>query len=65
MIDTWGGWALFQELLAATKHVAEKHGASIPNVGTRYVLDLSEPTTQTPAKLAEARAVMDSIQIAP
>ena len=39
MIDAWGGWALFQELLAAVKHVADKHGASIANVGARYVLD--------------------------
>jgi aryl-alcohol dehydrogenase-like predicted oxidoreductase len=39
MIDAWGGWALFQELLAALKRVADKHGASIANIGTRYVLD--------------------------
>ena len=38
MIDAWGGWALFQDLLAAMKCVADKHGASIANVGTRYVL---------------------------
>src|SRR5260370_30579728 len=39
MIDAWGGWALFQELLAGLKSVADKHGVSIANVGTRYVLD--------------------------
>jgi aryl-alcohol dehydrogenase-like predicted oxidoreductase len=39
MIDAWGGWALFQELLAALKAVADKHAASIANIGTRYVLD--------------------------
>lgn len=39
MIDAWGGWALFQELLAALKRVADRHGVSIANVGTRYVLD--------------------------
>ena len=39
MIDAWGGWALFQELLAAVKRVADKHGASIANIGTRYVLN--------------------------
>ncbi len=32
MIDAWGGWALFQELLAALKQIADKHGASIANV---------------------------------
>ena len=39
IIDAWGGWALFQELIAAVKRVAEKHGASIANIGTSYVLD--------------------------
>ncbi|HEY8872350.1 MAG TPA: aldo/keto reductase [Stellaceae bacterium] len=39
MIDAWGGWSLFQELLAALKQIADKHGVGIANVGTRYVLD--------------------------
>ncbi|MGC2415808.1 MAG: aldo/keto reductase [Stellaceae bacterium] len=39
MIDAWGGWALFQELLVALKRVADRHGASIANVAARYVLD--------------------------
>jgi len=39
MIDAWGGWALFQELLAALKQIADKHGVGIANVGVRYVLD--------------------------
>ena len=26
MIDAWGGWALFQELLAVLKGIADKHG---------------------------------------
>ncbi|MEO9295775.1 MAG: aldo/keto reductase [Nitrososphaera sp.] len=39
MIDAWGGWKLFQELLAAIKSVADKHNASIANVATRYILD--------------------------
>ncbi|MBV9014051.1 MAG: aldo/keto reductase [Alphaproteobacteria bacterium] len=39
MIDAWGGWALFRELLAALKAIADKHGASIANIGTRYILD--------------------------
>jgi aryl-alcohol dehydrogenase-like predicted oxidoreductase len=38
MIDAWGGWSLFQELLAALKTVADKHGASIANIATSYVL---------------------------
>ena len=39
MIDTWGGWILFQELLAVLKHIADKHRVSIANVGVRYILD--------------------------
>ena len=39
MIDAWGGWPLFQELLAALEQIAAKHGVSIANVGVRYVLD--------------------------
>src|SRR6516225_2855936 len=39
MIDMWGGWALFQQLLAVLKQIAEKHRVSIANVGVRYILD--------------------------
>ena len=39
MIDAWGGWALFQELLQAASQVAERHGVSIANVAVRAVLD--------------------------
>ncbi len=39
MIDAWGGWPLFQELLAALKAIADKHQVSIANVGVRYILD--------------------------
>ncbi|MBM2851963.1 MAG: Aldo/keto reductase [Candidatus Nitrosotenuis sp.] len=39
MIDAWGGWALFQELLAVLDDIAKKHQASIANVATKYLLD--------------------------
>lgn len=39
MIDAWGGWTLFQELLAVLHHIAKKHHVSIANVAARYVLD--------------------------
>jgi aryl-alcohol dehydrogenase-like predicted oxidoreductase len=39
MIDAWGGWTLFQELLAALKQIADRHRVSIANIGIRYVLD--------------------------
>ncbi len=39
MIDAWGGWTLFQELLVALNQVADRHGVGIANVGARWVLD--------------------------
>jgi aryl-alcohol dehydrogenase-like predicted oxidoreductase len=39
MIDAWGGWELFQELLSIIDEIAKKHNCSIPNVATRFVLD--------------------------
>lgn len=39
MIDAWGGWNLFQELLFTLKEIAQKHNVSIANVASRYILD--------------------------
>jgi aryl-alcohol dehydrogenase-like predicted oxidoreductase len=39
MIDAWGGWALFQELLAVLQPIAAKHGVGISAIGTRCILD--------------------------
>jgi aryl-alcohol dehydrogenase-like predicted oxidoreductase len=39
MIDAWGGWTLFQELLAVLKDIADKYQVGVANVGVRYVLD--------------------------
>ncbi|KAL7921453.1 NADP-dependent oxidoreductase domain-containing protein [Trichoderma austrokoningii] len=39
MIRSWGGWNLFQELLAALRIIATKHNVDISNVATRWVLD--------------------------
>jgi aryl-alcohol dehydrogenase-like predicted oxidoreductase len=39
MIDAWGGWGLFQELLAALKPAADRHGAGIAAIGVRAILD--------------------------
>jgi aryl-alcohol dehydrogenase-like predicted oxidoreductase/enamine deaminase RidA (YjgF/YER057c/UK114 family) len=38
-IDAIGGWAVFQTILAALDRVAAKHGASLSNVATRWILD--------------------------
>ncbi|HEX5185291.1 MAG TPA: aldo/keto reductase [Nitrososphaeraceae archaeon] len=41
MIDTWGGWNLFQELLSTLKRIADKYHVGIANVATRYILEKS------------------------
>lgn len=39
IIEEFGGWALFQELLAALRRVADRHGCDIATVATRVMLD--------------------------
>jgi aryl-alcohol dehydrogenase-like predicted oxidoreductase len=38
MIDVWGGWGLFQQLLHTLKGLATNTTVSIANVATRYIL---------------------------
>lgn len=39
MIDNWGSWQLFQELLSVLKQIGNKYNVSIANVAVRYILD--------------------------
>lgn len=39
IINRWGGWALFQQLLRTLRQIADRHQVSIANVAVRYVLD--------------------------
>jgi aryl-alcohol dehydrogenase-like predicted oxidoreductase len=39
MIDKWGGWSLFQELLSILDEIAQKYNVNIANVATRYILE--------------------------
>jgi aryl-alcohol dehydrogenase-like predicted oxidoreductase len=39
IIDEFGGWAAFQELLKVLKVIADRHGVKISSVATRWVLD--------------------------
>ena len=39
MVDAWGGWTLFQELLTTLDTVARRHAVSITTVAVRWVLD--------------------------
>ncbi|XP_067655776.1 uncharacterized protein [Haliotis asinina] len=38
MIDTWGGWPLFQELLQVLDQIAKTHNVSISNIAANYIL---------------------------
>ncbi|MFZ1029771.1 MAG: aldo/keto reductase [Limnoraphis robusta] len=42
MIDAWGGWSLFQELLTTLKTLSDQHQVSLSNVAVRYILE--QPT---------------------
>lgn len=39
IIDEFGPWALFQDLLAAMKAIGDRHGVSLAAVASRWVLD--------------------------
>jgi aryl-alcohol dehydrogenase-like predicted oxidoreductase len=39
MIDAWGGWSLFQELLGVLAGIAQNRRVSISNVAVRAILD--------------------------
>jgi aryl-alcohol dehydrogenase-like predicted oxidoreductase len=39
IIDDFGGWNLFQELLRALRRIADRHGTDIATVASRAVLD--------------------------
>jgi aryl-alcohol dehydrogenase-like predicted oxidoreductase len=42
MIDEFGGWEAFQELLQSLHDIATKHSVSIATVATRYVLQMPQ-----------------------
>jgi aryl-alcohol dehydrogenase-like predicted oxidoreductase len=39
MVEAWGGWRLFQELLITLDRLGSAKGCSIANLATRYILD--------------------------
>jgi len=39
VIDEWGGWSLFQELLRCLRNIADRYNVSIANIAARCVLD--------------------------
>ena len=64
MLDAWGDWPLFQELLAVLQQIADKHGVSIANVGVRYVLDRPAVTgVIVGARLGVAQHLTDNARV--
>jgi aryl-alcohol dehydrogenase-like predicted oxidoreductase len=39
IIDEFGGWDLFQELLSTLRRIADRHGVDIATVASRAILD--------------------------
>lgn len=39
VIEAWGGWRLFQEMLSTLNGIADKHHSTIPCAAIRYVLE--------------------------
>lgn len=64
MIDAWGGWALFQQLLAVLKSIGDRYGVSIANVAIRYILE--QPTvagTIVGARLSISEHIDDNASV--
>jgi len=62
IIDEFGSWSLFQEMLRTLAAIGAKHGVSLSAVATRYVLDKPQVATaivgaRTAAHLADLVAV--------
>jgi aryl-alcohol dehydrogenase-like predicted oxidoreductase/enamine deaminase RidA (YjgF/YER057c/UK114 family) len=63
-IDAVGGWAALQGVLQAAKAIADKHGVSIANVATRWVLE--QPAVAAVivgARLGESEHRTDNLRV--
>ena len=64
IIDEFGGWALFQELMNVLAAIARKHGVTIGAVASRWVLDRPQVGAviigaRSAAHLAETNSIFD------
>ena len=63
-IDAAGGWAPFQAILSAAGEIAKKHGVSISNIATRWVLDHEAvAATIIGARITESEHRADNLKI--
>ncbi|XP_031474188.1 flagellar radial spoke protein 5-like isoform X2 [Nymphaea colorata] len=64
MVDAWGGWNLFQDLLQTLKKVASKHRVTVPAVAVRYILDQpSVAGSMIGVRLGLSQHIEDSLAI--
>jgi aryl-alcohol dehydrogenase-like predicted oxidoreductase len=64
MVEEFGGWPLFQELLSALTEVAKRHDTDVASVAMRFVLDRPSVAAvivgaRNATHLARNRAVLD------
>lgn len=63
-VDAIGGWGTLQAILTALKSIAHKHGVSLPNVATRWVLEHEAvAATIVGARLGEREHRADNLQL--
>ncbi|MFW2589819.1 aldo/keto reductase [Sagittula sp. SSi028] len=63
-IDTAGGWGPFQAILRAARQIGDKHGVSIANVATRWVLEQTGVAAVIiGARLGEAMHAADNARL--
>lgn len=62
IINDFGGWDLYQELLEALKTIADRHGVSIPAVASRWVLD-QDAVAAVIQGARHARHIRDTVKL--
>jgi aryl-alcohol dehydrogenase-like predicted oxidoreductase len=62
IVVDFGGWTLFQRLLATLDRIARKHGVSIANVATRYVLEKPQVAAVS-IGARHARQIADNVRV--
>ncbi|MFI0848490.1 aldo/keto reductase [Mesorhizobium sp. IMUNJ 23232] len=63
-IDTAGGWDAFQGILRAAAAIGQRHGVSVSNVATRWVLDHDAASaTIVGARLGESEHRADNLKV--
>ncbi len=64
MVETWGGWALFQDLLSVLKEIADRHGVTIATVALRATLDAPGVAgVVVGARLGVAEHIADTLRV--